>query len=106
MAAAARNSTAIVFVSRNVTEGGSSNRQGGQVENVRPRPLPGHCEDDKRSFIQEFREHIVDLVKEFRRDVPYRQTIQWTMEYGDSNQHTLHINAKQPRWMRQHDHDH
>ena len=69
-----RNSSAFVFVPRQVERRSGGNTH--QVENVRPRPLPGNRDDDQRSFIQELREHVVDLIREFRRDFPYRQQIE------------------------------
>jgi len=59
-----------------------------EVENITPRPLPGDCRDE---------EHILDLIREFRRHFPYRQTIQWSIEYGNDNEHCFHILVKSPR---------
>jgi hypothetical protein len=69
-------------------------RYDGEVENITPRALPSDCRDEERAFLQEFKDYVVDLVKECRQRFPYRQTIRWSIEYGNNNQHSLHILVK------------
>jgi hypothetical protein len=58
------------------------------------RPLPGDCKDEEHAFRQDFDDEVVELIKDFRRQFPYRQTIQWSIEYGDDKQHSIYILVK------------
>ncbi len=98
-------STVMIFVSRYVRgSGGSNSSREMELENITPRPLPNDSLDEQREFRQAFNQQVVGLIREFRRNFPYRQTIEWTIEYGNDNEHeyTLHIIIKPPRSMNNH----
>jgi hypothetical protein len=97
-------STVIIFVSRYVRGSSGSNSREMELENITPRPLPNDSLDEQREFRQAFNQQVVDLIREFRRNFPYRQTIEWTIEYGNDNEHeyTLHIVMKPPRSTNNH----
>ena len=65
-----------------------------------PRTPPGDCQDEERVFLVEFQECIIALLRDLRRHFPYRQKIEWTIEYGENKEHTFHILIKSPRSTR------
>ncbi len=87
---------AIIFVPRHIP--------GNEVHltNVIPRPLPGDCRDEERAFHQEFEQAVVDVVRELRREFPYKQTIRWSIEYGDDKHYSVHILVKPRRSANNH----
>lgn len=64
------------------------------IVNVIPRALPGPCIYEEHAFVQGFKREVLKLLRDFRRHFPYRQTVQWTIEYGNERQHTFHIVVK------------
>ena len=56
--------------------------------------LYGDCQDEEHAFVQDFERRITYLLKQFRREFPVKQTIRWTIEYGNNKTHTFHINVK------------
>jgi hypothetical protein len=69
-----------------------------------PSSLPGSAasEDQERAFRDQFKRYVIAFVKEFRKYFPYKQTIRWSMEYGNNNEYSLIIFVKPPRSMNNH----
>ena len=64
---------------------------------IHPRPLPADCRDEEAQFIAEFDEHIVELVRQFRRRFRCKQWIEWSIEYAENKEHSIDIRVKKPR---------
>jgi hypothetical protein len=90
----------LVFVPRH-TGAAAAARNQNDVVRIAPRTSLGACKHHEREFLQQFERRILGLIVEFRRQFPYKQTIRWSIEYGDDDdqQHTVHVHVKPSRSM-------
>jgi hypothetical protein len=51
-------------------------------------------DDEQREFLRDFETQMTELIRGFRRQFPYRQTIHWSVEYGEGRRHQFHVIVK------------
>ena len=56
----------------------------------------GH-DDEQGAFLRDFEEQMMELIRRFRRQFPNRQTIHWSVEYGEGQRHDFHVLVKPKR---------
>ncbi|CAF1426378.1 unnamed protein product [Adineta steineri] len=79
---------AIIFIPRCMIDETASH--------VQPRLLMNNTDDEQQAFIKDFQDAVVELLREFRREFPYKQIVRWSIEYGDDQQHCLEVLVKPP----------
>ena len=64
---------------------------------IEPRSLPGDCRDEEQAFIREFEQLVSGVAREVRRRFPYKQLIEWSMEYGDDQKAVIEVQVEARR---------
>lgn len=67
------------------------------IEDLTPTSLMTNEQAERRAFLQDFQAHITDLLRKFRREYPYRQTVRWRIDFEDGRNHTFHVVINPPR---------
>ena len=47
--------------------------------------------DEEEKFLYEFERQVIDLVRQFSRQFPYKQSVIWSIEYAEDKQYCIQV---------------
>ncbi|CAF1067369.1 unnamed protein product [Didymodactylos carnosus] len=54
-------------------------------------------EEGEEKFLREFENRVLDLIREFTQQFPYKQSIIWSIEYGENKEYCIHVMSPKHR---------